>query len=70
MSRNFLDANVTDIVKLLTTDEKIQLLAGPNWWNTNAIDRLGVPAVRMSDGPNVRAPKMRTFSMLIFRAAT
>ncbi|TFK93148.1 glycoside hydrolase family 3 protein [Polyporus arcularius HHB13444] len=52
MSRNFLDANVSDIVKLLTTDEKIQLLAGPNWWNTNAIDRLGVPAVRMSDGPN------------------
>lgn len=55
MSRSFLDASVPDLVNKLTTDEKIRLLGAPNWWNTHAIERLEIPAVRMSDGPNVRA---------------
>ena len=61
---------MVDIVKQLTTDEKIQLLAGPNWWNTNSIDRLGIPAVRMSDGPNVRisySPVLLTRTSLTLR---
>ena len=53
MSRSFLDASVPDLVNKLTTDEKIRLLGAPNWWNTHAIERLEIPAVRMSDGPNV-----------------
>jgi beta-glucosidase len=28
------------------------LLSAPNWWNTKAIERLSIPSVRMSDGPN------------------
>ncbi|OBZ75489.1 putative beta-glucosidase K [Grifola frondosa] len=52
MSRSFLDASIPDLVKSLSTDEKISLLGAPNWWNTNTVERLAIPAVRMSDGPN------------------
>lgn len=54
MSRSFLDANIPDLVKKLSVDEKIKLLSAPNWWNTHDVKRLDIPAVRMSDGPNVR----------------
>lgn len=53
MSRSFLTADITDLVSKLNVDEKIALLSASNWWNTVAVDRLGIPAIRMSDGPNV-----------------
>lgn len=55
MSRSFMDSSIPDLVNKLTTDEKISLLSAPNWWNTTPIPHLGVPSIRMSDGPNVRS---------------
>lgn len=44
--------NVEETIDKLTLDEKISLLAGGDTWHTVAIDRLNVPSIRTSDGPN------------------
>jgi beta-glucosidase len=36
----------------MTVDEKVELLAGPTFWTTAPIERLGIPAIKVSDGPN------------------
>ncbi len=32
MDRSFLTASIPDLIKKLTQDEKISLLAGKDWW--------------------------------------
>lgn len=44
--------DTADIVAALSVLEKAALLSGANTWETRRIDRLGVPAVWMSDGPH------------------
>jgi beta-glucosidase len=46
------DFNVDEVLAQLTLTEKIGLLAGIDFWHTYPIPRLGVPSLRMSDGPN------------------
>jgi beta-glucosidase len=43
---------IDDLVAQLTTDEKVSLLAGLDMWHSHAIDRLGIPALKVTDGPN------------------
>ena len=43
--------SVDELVAELTLEEKVSLLAGTDWWHTAAVDRLGIPALKMSDGP-------------------
>ena len=45
------DARVADLLHRMTLEEKVSMLAGANWMETVAIPRLGIPAIKMSDGP-------------------
>ncbi len=54
------EARVADLMARLTLDEKISLLAGEGSMTTHPIPRLGIPSVRMTDGPTgVRSPEGR-----------
>ncbi|KAH7024379.1 beta-glucosidase [Microdochium trichocladiopsis] len=44
--------DVDALIPQLTLEEKISLLSGRNFWETCDIPRLGIPAMRFSDGPN------------------
>jgi len=45
-------ADIDALVAALTLDEKTSLLAGADSWSTVAVDRLGIPSIRVTDGPN------------------
>lgn len=44
--------DIKKIISEMTLDEKISLLSGADFWHTKAVERLGIPAVMMCDGPN------------------
>jgi beta-glucosidase len=44
--------HIEGLLGQLTIDEKVALLAGADTWRTVAVERLGIPALKMSDGPN------------------
>lgn len=45
-------ARITALVAQMTLEEKVSLLAGASMWNTVPVERLGVPAIKVTDGPN------------------
>jgi beta-glucosidase len=45
------EERVHDLLGRMTTEEKVSLLSGANWMETVAIPRLGIPAIKMADGP-------------------
>jgi beta-glucosidase len=52
-------ADVEKLISELTLDEKAALTAGEDMWSTVAVDRLGVPKILTSDGPNgARGPDL------------
>jgi beta-glucosidase len=44
-------ATVDGIVAALTVEEKVSLMAGADWWHTPAVERVGVPRLKVTDGP-------------------
>jgi beta-glucosidase len=50
------EQRVTDLLSRMTAEEKVAMLSGANWMETAPIERLGIPAIKMADGPmGVRA---------------
>src|SRR6476661_5157620 len=41
-----------ELVSKLTLEEKVALMAGASFWETVPVPRLGIPAMKVSDGPN------------------
>src|SRR6266536_2907853 len=41
-----------DLLGQMTLQEKVALLAGTNMWYTVPVERLGIPSLKTSDGPN------------------
>src|ERR1700683_3829916 len=47
-----LDTEIERLVGALTLEEKTSLTAGANMWYLPPVERLGIPALKMSDGPS------------------
>ncbi|MEM7271940.1 MAG: glycoside hydrolase family 3 C-terminal domain-containing protein [Actinomycetota bacterium] len=46
------DPSAHALVAQMTTEEKVALLSGSDVWRTAAVERLGIPPIKVSDGPN------------------
>ena len=46
------EERIQNLLEAMTIEEQVSLLAGANFWMTVPIKRLGIPAIKVSDGPN------------------
>jgi len=40
------------LLKQMTLEEKVSMLGGADAWHTQPVERLGIPTIKMTDGPN------------------
>ncbi len=45
------DQRAADLLKRMTLEEKVTMLSGSGWMESAPIERLGIPAIKMADGP-------------------
>jgi beta-glucosidase len=45
------EQRVSDLLGRMTTEEKATMLSGSGWMESAPIERLGIPAIKMADGP-------------------
>ncbi len=42
---------VEELLSQMTLREKVSLLAGADMWHTTSVERLDIPALKVTDGP-------------------
>ena len=43
---------IENLIAQMTLEEKVSMLAGASHWTTVPVERLGIPAIKVTDGPN------------------
>lgn len=62
-----MNTHVSDRLNQLTLDEKIALCSGLDFWRIGGVERLGIPAILMTDGPHGLRKQADDFSQLDIR---
>ncbi len=47
-----IETHIDALVQSMTLEEQVSLLSGADFWTTVPVERVGVPAIKVSDGPN------------------
>ncbi len=45
---DFANVNIDEILDKLSTEDAVKLIAGVGFWHTASIERLGIPAIKVS----------------------
>ena len=47
-----MENRIEELIEQLTLEEKVSMVAGADLWRTQSIERLGIPAIKVTDGPH------------------
>ena len=43
---------IEELVKQMTLEEKVAMVSGSGPWHSTGVERLGIPSIKVTDGPN------------------
>jgi beta-glucosidase len=47
-----MEQRIENLIKEMTLEEKVSMTAGADAWHTVAVERLGIPSIKVTDGPH------------------